>query len=434
MAFQEIIARKRDGYQLSRHEIEELVSGYTDGSIPDYQVSAILMAICLKGMDVEETYYLTDAMLKSGETLDLSGLGGAKIDKHSTGGVGDKVSLALAPIAASCGLVVPMISGRGLGHTGGTLDKLESIPGYRTDLSVSDFRSVLSKCGASIIGQTSDVAPADKKLYALRDVTATVESIPLITASILSKKLASGIDGIVFDIKCGSGAFMKTFDDAASLAKSLVDTAKRFDKKCRALITGMDEPLGNAVGNSLEVMESIDYLRGNFISDLHEITVSLGAQMLIIGEVELSEDKARQMIEDSISSGKALDVFKRMVELQHGDQRIIDDNSLLDLAETKDEFLSPSDGYISEIETRDVGLAANALGAGRQRIEDSVDFGVGFNFRKKTGDKVSKDEPIAEIFARNITDIAMAKDKLQRAVEISPEKPPTDGKVLRLIE
>ncbi|PJA29468.1 MAG: thymidine phosphorylase [candidate division Zixibacteria bacterium CG_4_9_14_3_um_filter_46_8] len=433
MAFQEIIAHKRDGYELTGEEIQEFISGYISGRIPDYQASALLMAICLRGMSISETVVLTEAMLKSGKVLDLSSIKGPKIDKHSTGGVGDKVSLMLAPMAAACGLVVPMVSGRGLGHTGGTLDKLESIPGYKTDLGTNKFKSVLRKCGCSIIGQTSSIAPADKRIYALRDVTATVESIPLITASILSKKLASGTDGIVFDIKCGNGAFMKSPDDAEALANSLVRTARKFGKKCRAAITSMDQPLGKAIGNSLEVLEAVDYLRGNRPADLDEIVLSLGAEMLLIGGVTNSVASATRMLDGSISNGAALKKFAMMVGLHGGKSDVFEDASVLDLAPSRDSFRASRKGYISAIDTLNVGLAANALGAGRQRIEDDVDFGVGFVFHRKLGDQVLAGGVIADIYALHELDINLAQTKLLNSIRISSKRPIVPDLIKKMI-
>ncbi|MCP4632898.1 MAG: thymidine phosphorylase [candidate division Zixibacteria bacterium] len=434
MAFQEIISKKRDGNRLNKNEIDEFIAGYTSGKLPDYQVSALLMAIYFRGMDVKETYYLTDAMLHSGSVLGLSEIETFKIDKHSTGGVGDKVSLMLAPMAAACGLVVPMVSGRGLGHTGGTLDKLESIPGYRTDLKTDEFIHVLKKCGASIIGQTSDIAPADKKIYALRDVTATVESIPLITASILSKKLASGIDGIVFDIKCGNGAFMKTEEDATALATSLVETAKEFGKKCRALITSMSQPLGNAVGNSLEVIEVIEYLKGNRPADLDEVVINLGIQMLIIGEITDSEEEAKALLNDSVDNGTALIKFGEMVSLHGGNAEVIDDYTLFDIAPVKREVLAGEAGFILKIDTMQIGLTANALGAGRTRIDDDVDFGVGIVFHKKIGDNVEKGELIAVIYARTDDDAEIAKERLRKLIVESSSNPQIPMMILKRIK
>ncbi len=434
MAFQEIIARKRDGSPLTRSEIGEFVNGYLSGVIPDYQASALLMAILIRGMNTEETFALTEFMLKSGKVLSLDAIRGLKIDKHSTGGVGDKVSLMLAPMVASCGVVVPMVSGRGLGHTGGTLDKLESIPGYRTGLSINEFKKILKKCGVSIIGQTSDIAPADKKIYALRDVTATVESIPLITASILSKKLASGTDGILFDIKCGNGAFMKTIEDAEALAKSLVKTSHKFGKMARAVITSMDQPLGNAVGNSLEVIEVIEYLKGKRPADLDEVVISLGVQMLLMGGIAKSAKKAEGILIDSIDNGSALRKFEEFVKLQGGDVRVVDDPSLLDIADRFMDFKASRDGYISSFDTLKVGLAANTLGAGRKRIEDKVDFGVGFIFRRKLGERVRRGDVIAEIYARNKSAAGEASRMLSESIRITSRKPKLPPRIIKLIK
>ncbi|MBD3168273.1 MAG: thymidine phosphorylase [candidate division Zixibacteria bacterium] len=433
MSFQRMIAKKRDGHSLSRDEIESFIKDYTNGRIPDYQVSALLMAVYFRGMNIGETRALTGAMMNSGDVLDLSAIEGMKIDKHSTGGVGDKLSLMIAPMAAACGLKVPMVSGRGLGHTGGTLDKLESIPGYKTDLSEKKFIDIINSCGASIIGQTAQIAPADKKIYALRDVTATVESIPLITASILSKKLASGTDGIVFDIKCGNGAFMKTISDAQELARSLVETAREFGKQCRAVITSMDQPLGFAAGNSLEVIEAIKYLKGKRPADADDVIIALGSNMLIIGGAAGDDKEARGKLEESISSGRALEIFAKMVELHGGDAHVIDDYSLLPMADSAGEFKASSDGFLAEFDTMEIGLSANMLGAGRSKVEDSVDHGVGFIFRKKLGDYLKEGDVIAEVYARSEESANNAISALSKAITIQPEESILAPRVIKVI-
>jgi pyrimidine-nucleoside phosphorylase len=395
MVFSEIIRKKRDGFALTKKEIDAAVCGYTRGTVPDYQMAALLMAVVLKGMDEEETLHLTRSMLHSGTTFDLSKIDGKKIDKHSTGGVGDKISLILAPLVASCGVIVPMISGRGLGHTGGTLDKLESIRGFRTDLSLDQFLSLLEKNGVAMMGQTEEIAPADRKIYSLRDVTATVESIPLITASILSKKLAEGADGLVLDVKCGKGAFMRSADDAEALASSMTTVVKGFGKKCISLITNMDQPLGKYVGNSLEVVESIECLKGNGPDDLMEVTFALGREMIIMAEKAVDGATAQSMLEDAIASGKALERFRNVVELQGGDPRVVDDYSLLPQSKNRTEIKAERSGYISKIDCYEVGVVNLMLGGGRKRKEDSIDPGVGIVFRKKVGETVEKEESFA---------------------------------------
>lgn len=394
-----LIAKKRDGRKLTREEIDFLVSNFTLGKIPDYQMSAFLMAVCINGMDGEETFFLTDSMVHSGEVLDLSSIDAPKIDKHSTGGVGDKVSLVLAPLLASCGIVVPMISGRGLGHTGGTLDKLESIPGFKTSLSLEEFKETLSRIGIAIMGQTQEIAPADKEIYALRDVTATVESVPLIVGSIMSKKLASGCDGIIFDVKVGNGAFMRQLDDAEKLAQALVSVAERMGRKASAVFTSMDEPLGFAVGNSLEVIESIECLKGKSPRDLWEVTEALGVQVLLMGEVSSDEEEARKILKSKIENGEALGKFKEMVENQGGDTRAIDDCSRFPRAEFVLQVQAERDGFLKAIDTLRVGQLCTELGGGRKVITDQIDPGVGFTFEKKIGDRVRKGEAIATVHA-----------------------------------
>jgi pyrimidine-nucleoside phosphorylase len=393
----DVIRKKRDGIELSRNEIEGLVRAYTSGEIPDYQVSAWLMAVVLRGMTRPETAALTDAMLHSGEVLDLSSLPARKVDKHSTGGVGDKTSLVLAPLAAAAGLAVPMISGRGLGHTGGTLDKLESIPGFNVNLPVADFRRVLETCGCAMIGQTAEIAPADRKLYALRDVTGTVESPYLICASIMSKKLAEGIDALVLDVKTGSGAFMKSEKDAAFLAELMVETGERMGKQMVALITDMDQPLGKMIGNSLEVIECVEVLQGAGPDDLRELCLELAAWMLHLGRAAKSIAEGRQRSADLISSGKALDVFRQMIELQGGDAKVIDDPKRLPQAQRTMQVKIETSGYISAMQCEQIGTACVILGGGRERKEDSVDPAVGIVLHKKIGDAVAKGEPLATI-------------------------------------
>jgi pyrimidine-nucleoside phosphorylase len=395
----ELIQRKRDGGRLSGEEIRALIAAYTAGEIPDYQVAALLMAVFFRGLDAAELSAWTDAKLRSGEVLDLSDVPGVKVDKHSTGGVGDKISLPLAPLVAACGVPVPMISGRGLGHTGGTLDKLESIPGFRVDLPPGRFRRQVAELGCCLIGQTATIAPADKKLYALRDATATVESIPLISSSILSKKLAEGIDALVLDVKVGRGAFMKRREDARLLARTMVGIGEAMGKRVVALLTAMDEPLGRTVGNALEVRESLDVLRGGGPADVVELTVRLGAEMLVLGGVARDLADGELRVRRAIADGSGLARFRAIVAAQGGDVRAIDDPSRLPAAPRRVEVPAPRDGFVAAIDSLELGHAAVALGAGRARKEDAVDPGVGFELLWKAGDPVRAGEPIARIHA-----------------------------------
>ena len=395
----DLIRRKRDGGTLEPPEIRWMVEGLGSGAVPDYQWSAFLMAVVLKGMNAEETEGLTEAMLGSGTIVDLSMIPGRKVDKHSTGGVGDKTSLILAPIAACCGVPVPMVSGRGLGHTGGTLDKLEAIPGFRIDLDLDAYRRVLDDCGLVLIGQTAEIAPADKRIYALRDATATVESIPLITASILSKKLAEGIDGLVLDVKAGDGAFMTSLDDARSLAESLCRIGRGLGKQVVALITRMDQPLGRAVGNAVEVAECVRCLRGEGPGDLLELSVALAAEMLLLGGAADSLCDATERAHRAINDGSALDRFRRVVEAQGGDPRVVDDLSILALPRILRDVPAPRSGVVAHARARPLGEAAMLLGAGRARVEDRVDPAVGLLLHKKVGDPVDAGEPLCTILA-----------------------------------
>ena len=421
----DVIRKKRDGLELSRAEIGDLVAGYTSGKIPDYQVSAWLMAALLRGLSRAETAALTDFMLHSGQVLDLSNFSAPKIDKHSTGGVGDKTSLILAPLAAAGGLVVPMISGRGLGHTGGTLDKLESIPGFQVGLSVTRFREVLGECGCAMIGQTAEIAPADRKLYSLRDVTGTVESPYLICASIMSKKLAEGIDGLVLDVKTGSGAFMKTKEEAAFLAELMVETGKRMGKKMVALITDMDQPLGLHIGNALEVEECLDVLRGRGTEDLHQLCIELAGYMFLLGGRSKTIEDGRQLGEQLIRSGQALEKFRRMVELQGGDSAVIDDPRRLPRARHSMDIASASGGYVGAIQCEMVGTACVVLGGGREKKEDSIDPSVGIVLHKKVSDRVSAGESLCTIHYNSEARAVQAKKLLDRSYQIvdSPPEP-----------
>ncbi len=415
----DVIRKKRDAGELSRSEIESLVSAYTNGHIPDYQVSAWLMAVVLRGMTRAETAALTDAMLRSGEVLDLSSLPSKKVDKHSTGGVGDKTSLVLAPLAAAAGITVPMISGRGLGHTGGTLDKLEAIPGFSVNLSVAQFRRVLETCGCAMIGQTDEITPADRKLYALRDVTGTVESPYLICASIMSKKLAEGIDALVLDVKTGSGAFMKTEEDAAFLAELMVETGERMGKQVVALITDMDQPLGLMIGNALEVVEVIEILRGEGPEDLRQLCLELAGWMLRLGGVANTVTEGKKLSEKLIGSGQALDKFRQMVELQGGDPRMIDDPEKLPRARHTMILSSPRSGYLASLQCEQVGTACVILGGGRERKEDSVDPAVGIVLHKKVGDAVSIGEPLATVHYNDESLAHRARELLVKSYRIT---------------
>lgn len=426
---QHIIARKRDGHALTRSEIDAFVRGATDGTWEKYQLSALLMAIFLKGMTLEETAGLTDAMMRSGVVADLSRIRGIKVDKHSTGGVGDKVSLPLAPMVVACGVPVPMISGRGLGHSGGTLDKLESIPGFRTGLSLDDYRSQVEKIGCALVGQTRDLAPADKTLYALRDVTATVECIPLICASILSKKLAEGIDALVLDVKFGSGAFMKTLAEARQLAEALVSVGRAGGKHVRALLTAMEEPLGRSVGNAVEVAESVACLRGEGPADLMEVTYALGAHMLILGGVATDEAAARANLQKAVDSGAALAKFREIVAAQGGDVKAIDDPSRLPQAQRQVPVPSPGDGVVTHVDAMGIALAALDLGAGRTRAEDQVDPAVGISRLVKTGERIVRGEPLCVLHVNRDDRLTAAQEKVLAAVKLG-DHAPASGKLI----
>ena len=434
MNMYEIISKKRDKKKLTSEEIEYFVSGYTKGTVPDYQMSALLMAIFLNGMDTEEIFDLTQSMMRSGKVVDLSSIPVAKVDKHSTGGVGDKVSLILAPLVASCGITVPMISGRGLGHTGGTLDKLESIPGFKTNLSLKKFLRNLSDIGVCMIGQTDEIAPADKKIYALRDVTGTVESIPLISASIMSKKLAEGADALVFDVKMGNGAFMQKEDEAVLLAKNLIQIANKSKKKAVALITDMNEPLGEAIGNSIEVIEAIQALKGKGPEDLMTVTLALGAYMLLLGGKARNFKNAQEKLEESIKSGKALEKFKQMVKKQGGHPKIVHDYRVLPWSKHKIAVESNQTGYVKSIGTLKIGLSAVELGAGRERLDSKIDPGVGFLIKKKVGDFVKKGENLAVVFANDLKKGERAKQEIKEAYQISGVRTNRLKKILYLVD
>ncbi len=417
----DIIRKKRDGAELTREEINFLISRYTRDEIPDYQMSAWLMAVVLRGMSRAEAAALTEAMLYSGQVLDLSALPGRKVDKHSTGGVGDKTSLVLAPIVAAGGVTVPMISGRGLGHTGGTLDKLESIPGFNVNLSLAEFQRVLGACGCALIGQTAEIAPADKRLYALRDVTATVDNSNLICASIMSKKLAEGIDALVLDVKTGSGAFMKSEADAVALADLLVETGSRMGKKTVALITDMNQPLGRNVGNALEVAECIEILRGTGPEDLRALSIELSGWMFFLGQRTATVIEGKCLAEELMANGRGLEKLREIIRLQGGDPGVIDDLNRLPQSRHKKELVSPCAGYVAEIACEQVGVAGILLGGGREQKEDAVDPAVGSVLHKKIGDAVAAGEPLLTVHYNSDARLPEACALLEKAYRLTKE-------------
>jgi pyrimidine-nucleoside phosphorylase len=428
----ELIAHKRDGGELAEAEIERLVSAFGVGELADYQMSAWLMAVYLSGMTTGETVALTRAMLHSGTVVDLSAIPGFKVDKHSTGGVGDKVSICLAPLVAACGVRVPMVSGRGLGHTGGTLDKLEAIPGFRTDLDVSEFIRIVGEVGTCMMGQTKEIAPADRRMYALRDVTATVESIPLIVSSILSKKLAEGIDGLVLDVKVGRGAFMRDETRARELAETLVRVGTGAGKKVSAILTDMNAPLGRAVGNANETREALAVLQGGGSEDLVECTLALGAEMLLVSGVFATEEIARRELTMALSSGRAARVLERMIAAQGGDPLVVEHPDRLEVL-PGEPVLAQEAGFVAAIDALEIGLAAVALGAGRTRADRAVDPAVGISIESKPGQHVERGEPLARIHARNPSDAAPVFERVRRAFRLSdgasPQRPLVLGRV-----
>ena len=419
----DLIQKKRDSGEHTREEIAFLVAGYTKGEIPDYQMAAWLMAAWIRGLTRSETIALTEMMLYSGEIVDHFELPMKKVDKHSTGGVGDKTSLILAPIVAAGGLAVPMISGRGLGHTGGTLDKLESIPGFKTSLSLPEFRRVLKECRMGLIGQTSEIAPADKKIYALRDATSTVENIGLICASIMSKKLAEGIDALVLDVKTGSGAFMAKEEDAILLAEIMVDTTRRMGKKCVALLTDMNQPLGRMAGHANEVIESIDVLKGGGPADLRELSIQLSAWMFYLGGRTNSVEEGKLLAEQMIASGKGLESLRECIRLQGGDSRVVDDPSLLPSAKSHVEVTSPKSGYITATRCRDFGVALAILEGGRNKKEDVIDHAVGLEFHKRIGDRVNSGEKLVTIHYNSEARLNEAKQLLESGFVFGNDEP-----------
>jgi pyrimidine-nucleoside phosphorylase len=429
----DIIRRKRDSCELSPEEIRYLIDGYTRNEFPDYQMSAWLMAVFTRGMSRAETAALTEAMLHSGRILDFSDLPGKKVDKHSTGGVGDKTSLVIAPIVAAGGVRVPMISGRGLGHSGGTLDKLESIPGFNVNLSLADFRRVLGECGSALIGQTPEIAPADKRIYALRDVTSTVESPALICASIMSKKLAEGIDALVLDVKTGSGAFMKREEDAVRLAVLLVETGTRMGKRVVALITDMDQPLGRAAGNALEVVEVLEVLDGGGPADLRELCLELSAWMFYLAERVGSVADGKTLAAVQIASGRAKDKFREMIRLQGGDPAVVDDPGRLPRARQTLDVVSPEDGYLAGTECEQLGVACVVLGGGREKKEDAIDPAVGLVFHRKAGDAVQRGQPLCTLHYNSSARLDEARRLVETSYRIAPEPPAPRPLVHRVI-
>ncbi len=434
MRMYDLIMKKRNGHELSEKEIRYMITEYTADRIPDYQMSAMMMAIYFQGMSEEETLYLTMAMAESGEMLDLSGIQGVKVDKHSTGGVGDKTSLALTPMVAACGVKIAKMSGRGLGHTGGTIDKLESFPGFSTGISTEEFIDHVNTIGISIMGQTKDLAPADKKLYALRDVTATVDQMSLIASSIMSKKLAAGADAIVLDVKTGSGAFMKTREDALALAKEMVQLGKNAGRKTIAVVSNMDQPLGNTVGNALEVREAIDTLNGNGPRDFTELVMTLGSYMLLAGEKADKEETARRMLRQVVEDGSALRKLAEFVKAQGGDESYVYEPEKLPCAKIRKELLAPVDGYIQKIVCDEVGICSLILGGGRETKESQIDLSVGIRLIQKVGKYVHKGDVLAEVFANDCQKLEEAMTRLQQAYHIGPDEAKEQNVILDVVK
>jgi pyrimidine-nucleoside phosphorylase len=429
----DLIQRKRAGEELAPDEIEFLVNGYTSGEIPDYQMSAFLMAVFFSGMSDPEVSRLTECMLNSGETVDLSAVPGVKVDKHSTGGVGDKTSFIVAPLAAAAGVVVPMMSGRALGHTGGTLDKLESIPGFRTNLSTEEFQKQLSELGLAFIGQSDQLAPADRKLYALRDVTATVESVPLISSSIMSKKLAEGIDALVLDVKVGTGAFMKKQVEARRLAQTMVGIGRRMDKKVQALITDMNQPLGYAIGNALEIMEASQTLQNAGPADLTKLSLELAARMIHLGKKTETLDEARRVALNHLLDGSAYKKLKQVVAAQGGSPQSLDKFELLPNATGMKEVTSPRAGYVAAINAQDIGIASNLIGAGRATKEDAIDPAVGIILEVKIGEKVDAGSVLCRLYYTKEDHVDEAADMVEDAFRVSGTKPDERELILEVV-
>lgn len=433
LAAPELIVRKRDGKKLTDDEIRSLVGGFMDGTVTDYQMSAFAMAVYFQGMDFGETVALTLAMRDSGRVLDLAPIDAAKVDKHSTGGVGDKVSICLAPIVAACGVTVPMMSGRGLGHTGGTLDKLEAIPGFRVDLSVREFRAQLRKIGCALIGQTTDLAPADKRLYALRDVTGTVESIPLITSSILSKKLAEGIDALVLDVKVGRGAFMKTEADARALAGSLVRVGSLAGKRVSALLTDMNSPIGYTIGNALETTEALEILHGEGPDDLRHLSYELATEMLRAAGVERTKAQARRRVERAVKEGSALEKMRQIVSAQGGDPAVVDAPDRLALGRHRTTICAAKNGYVTKLDALELGYASMGLGAGRSRFEDAVDWGAGIRLHVQRGDQVRRGDALATLYASRKALLKPGADRTESAIRIGTRRPIPRDRIIATI-
>lgn len=418
----DIIAKKRDGKELTRDEIGFIIRGYNSGDVANYQMAALLMAIYLRGMTTEETLALTEAMLHSGEIVDFSDLKRPRVDKHSTGGVGDKTSLVIAPVVAAGGVLVPMISGRALAHSGGTLDKLESIPGFRTNLSLTEFRATLEEVGAALIGQTAEIAPADKKLYALRDVTATVACRPLMAASIMSKKIAEGASGLVLDVKTGSGAFLRKEDDARELAQIMMSIARGMNRQCIVLITDMNQPLGRTVGNSIELIEAFETLKGGGPDDFKTLCRELSAEMFVLGGAATDVRKGRELYDELIKSGAAVEKMRAIIQAQGGDPRVIDDYGLLPGAAQHQDVLASQTGYVQAIDTEAIGRASMLLGAGRARLETAIDLGVGMTVHAKIGDKVDKNSPLVTIHFNDPARAEEAAETIRAAYTVGLER------------
>ncbi len=430
----DIILKKRDGGKLLENEIVFFIEGYTNGSIPDYQAAALLMAIYFKGMDNEETYQLTKAMRNSGEVIDLSSIKGIKVDKHSTGGVGDKTTLVVGPLAAACGIPVAKMSGRGLGFTGGTVDKMESIPGFKTSMESDAFIELVNRVGLSVIGQTAHIAPADKKIYALRDVTGTVDNLSLITSSIMSKKLASGSDAIVLDVKCGNGAFMENIEDATRLGQLMVDIGTSDGKKTIAVITDMSQPLGKAVGNSNEVIEAIETLKGKGPEDITELSLTLAGIMIFAGGKASSMEEGHAMAKEVLTNGKALEKLKLFIEGQGGNSKVVEDYSLFPQYKEKVDVLAVEDGFVGSIAARSIGLASQHSGAGRATKEDQIDLSAGIYINKKVGDEVTKGDVLASVYGMDRDKIEKGAKEAGKAFTISPEKPEKMILIIKILE
>ncbi|MBR0600003.1 pyrimidine-nucleoside phosphorylase [Sinanaerobacter chloroacetimidivorans] len=430
----DIIYKKREGQVLTKEEIDYFVTGYTDGNIPDYQAAALLMAIYFRGMNKEETYELTRAMKYSGDTVDLSRIKGIKVDKHSTGGVGDKTTLIVGPLAAACGVPIAKMSGRGLGFTGGTVDKMEAIPGFRTTVDAEDFIHLVNDIGLSVIGQTSHIAPADKKIYALRDVTATVDNLSLITSSIMSKKLASGSDAIVLDVKCGNGAFMESMEEAVELGELMVEIGKADGKKTIAVITDMNQPLGYAVGNSLEVMEAIDTLKGKGPADITELSLVLAGYMIYAGEKASTYEEGYKMAEEALESGSALKKLAGFIEGQGGDPLVTENYLLFPQPTCHQDVIADRDGYIGEIEAKAIGLASQHSGAGRAKKEDQIDLSAGILLLKKVGDTVKTGDILATVYGRDSEKVMKGAEEAGRAFEVVEDRPEKEALIKKIIK